>query len=108
MEARRCTSFSSANSATRDAYMSDVLRFFGVLNPPVLKAPLWNPTNNSVTLNWSASAGLNYQVQYKTNLSDPVWQTLGANVTATNISCTKVDATLAGSFQRFYRISLVN
>ena len=96
------------NSAVRDAYMSDVLRFFGVLAPPALKAPQWNPTNNTLTLVWNANAGLTYRVQFKTNLTDVVWQTLGADVTATNTSCTRIDNTTSGDAQRFYRIFLVN
>ncbi len=96
------------NSAVRDAYMSDVLRFFGVLDPPTLKAPQWNPTNNTVTLVWNANAGLNYRIQFKTNLTDLVWQTLGADVTATNTACTRIDNTTSGDAQRFYRIFLVN
>jgi len=96
------------NSAVRDAYMSDVLRFFGVLSPPVLARPTINLSNSSVTLNWTANAGLVYRVQYKTNLTDSVWQTLGADVTATNTMGFKVDTGLTGVPQRFYRIELVN
>ena len=32
--------------AARDAYMSDVLRFFNVLSPPALLAPVINPAGN--------------------------------------------------------------
>ena len=35
----------------------------------------------SVTLGWSAVAGRTYTVQYKDNLDDPVWQTLGGTPT---------------------------
>jgi D-alanyl-D-alanine carboxypeptidase len=96
------------NSAARDAYMSDVLRFFGVLSPPSLARPQFDVAYGSITLNWSASAGLMYRVQYKTNLSDTDWQTLGSDVTATNTSVFKVDSGLAGAPQRFYRVLLVN
>jgi D-alanyl-D-alanine carboxypeptidase len=96
------------NAAVRDAYMSDVLRFFGVLPAPALGQPLLNLAGGSITLNWTASAGLVYRVQYKTDLSDPVWQTLGADVTATNTTAFKMDTGLVGVPQRFYRILLVN
>jgi D-alanyl-D-alanine carboxypeptidase len=96
------------NSATRDAYLSDVLRFFGVLEPPTLKVPQWNLTNNNLTLSWNASAGLTYRVQFKTNLNDVLWQTLGTDVTATSTTCSKLDNSSPGDPQRFYRISLVN
>src|SRR5207248_2052310 len=53
------------NSAVRDAYMSDILRFFGVLDPPALLPVQVNPTNNTITLTWTASAGLVYRIQFK-------------------------------------------
>jgi D-alanyl-D-alanine carboxypeptidase len=95
------------SSAVRDACMSDILRFFNLVPPPQLMPAQFNASNNSLTLNWTANAGLIYRVQYKTNLSDPVWQTLGSDVTATNTTGTKIDFPLNAG-QRFYRISLVN
>jgi D-alanyl-D-alanine carboxypeptidase len=94
------------NSAVRDAYMSDVLRFFGLIPAPALSPPVINPVTGSVILSWSASAGLIYRVQFKTNLSDLIWQTLGPDVTATNTSAVKVDVVPAS--QRLYRVMLVN
>lgn len=94
------------NSSVRDAYISDVLRFFGVIPAPVLSPPVVNPAAGTVTLTWTASAGLVYRVQYQTNLSDTVWQTLGTDVTATNTSAVKIDGALTS--QRFYRVMLIN
>jgi hypothetical protein len=94
------------NAAVRDAYMSDVLRFFGVLDPPRLLPAQLNPTNSTLTLNWTASAGLAYRVQFTTNLFDASWQNLGSDVTATNIIATKIDPSPMG--QRFYRVLLLN
>ncbi len=96
------------NSAARDACMSDVLRFFGVLAPPNLLPLQADVTNHAVTLTWSTSAGLNYRVQFKTNLTDATWQNLGSDVTATNITAMKTDAGLGSAPQRFYRVQLVN
>jgi D-alanyl-D-alanine carboxypeptidase len=96
------------NSAVRDAYMSDVLRFFGVLPKPMLLPPVLNRTNNSVALTWTTSAGLTYRVQYKTNLTDATWQTLGSDVTATNLTAAKTDSSFGSVPRRFYRILLVN
>ncbi len=31
------------------------------------------PANSTVSLTWPAAPGRNYQIQYKTNLNDPVW-----------------------------------
>jgi hypothetical protein len=85
-----------------------VLRFFGVLDPPTLLPVLVNPASNTVTLTWTASAGLVYRVQYKNNLSDSNWQTLGSDVTATSTTATKTDSFVGSASQRFYRILLVN
>jgi D-alanyl-D-alanine carboxypeptidase len=96
------------NSAVRDAYMSDVLRFFGVLDPPALRPAQFNPTNHTLTLTWTASAGLRYRVQYKTNLSAPAWLTLGADVTATSTTAAQSDSALGNAPPRFYRVMLVD
>ena len=96
------------NSAVRDAYMSDVLRFFGVLGPPALLPAQVNLASHTLTLTWTASAGLTYRVQYKTNLLDSTWQTLGSDVTATNTTAVQGDSALGTAPQRFYRVLLVN
>ncbi len=96
------------NTAVRAAYLSDVLRWFGVLPLPQLQQPQFNVTNNSLTLTWTASAGLRYRVQFKTNLTDAGWQTLSADVTATNIAASQVDAAVGSAPQRFYRVQLLD
>ena len=88
--------------------MSDVLKFFGVLPSPQLGQLQIDPDSGLITLNWTASAGLTYRVQFKTNLSDSIWQTLGTDVTATNTIAFKVDGSASGASQRFYRILLLN
>ena len=87
--------------------MSDVLRFFGVLPPPALRPAVVNSASGSVTLTWSASAGLTYRVEYKTNLTDAIWQTLSPDITATNTTVVKTDSSDTAP-RRFYRIRLVN
>ena len=96
------------NSAVRDAYMSDVLRFFGVLDSPALLPAQVDPVGDTLTLTWTASAGLKYRVQYKTNLSAPTWQTLGPDVVATNTAAVQADPTVGNAPQRFYRVLLVD
>jgi hypothetical protein len=96
------------NSAARDAHMSDALRFFGVLPPPAITQAQFNPGANIFTVIWSASAGLNYRLQFKTNLNDAAWQNLAGDVTATNTTAFKIDALPANTPQRFYRVTLVN
>src|ERR1017187_2128841 len=39
--------------------------------------------NSTVTLTWPAVMGKSYQIQYKTNLNDPVWLTAPGNVSVT-------------------------
>ena len=94
------------NSAARDAYMSDVLRFFSLIDPPrVLFSPV-NLASNTITLNWSSSAGLKYRVQVCTNLVQTNWSNLAPDVTATNLVSSKTDS--LGSGQKFYRVVLLN
>jgi len=96
------------SAAARDAYMSDVLRFFGVLDPPALLPAQVDPAGDTLTLSWTASAGLKYRVQYTTNLGAPAWQDLGSDVLATNTTAAQSDSTAGSAPQRFYRILLVN
>jgi hypothetical protein len=54
---------------------------------------------------WSTAPGWTYQVQYKTNLSQPGWLNLGSAMVATNAAMTAADATTNSS--RFYRAVLL-
>ena len=96
------------NSVVREAYMSDVLRFFGVLDPPQLLPLQMNLAGNTATLTWTAAAGLKYRVQLKTNLNDAGWQDLPGDVTATNTMAAKTETLPPGVPQRFYRVLLVD
>jgi hypothetical protein len=96
------------NSAVRTAYMSDVLRFFGVLDPPGLLPAQINPIDHSLKLSWTASEGLRYRVQFTTNLAFPAWQTVGADVTATNTTAMQTDPSPGSGAARFYRVLLVD
>jgi len=70
-----------------------------IVAPPVLQA--MTQTDGTITLAWSATAGQTYQVQYKTDLTQPDWTNLLA-VTATNSTAAASDV-LNSSPQRFYR-----
>jgi uncharacterized repeat protein (TIGR03803 family) len=59
-----------------------------------------------VTFSWSAVAGRNYQVQFKTNLNQAVWSNLSAPLEATNATASASDLLAAGR-QRFYRVVLL-
>jgi hypothetical protein len=47
-------------------------------------------------------------VQFKHTLSDPDWQTLGSDITATNTTASGSDPRFGGMPQRFYRILVVH
>jgi hypothetical protein len=60
-------------------------------------------SSNTVRLGWTALAGLQYQVQYRTNLTQGSWVNSGGLVTATNMIMIIPDVVGTNS-QRFYRI----
>ena len=60
----------------------------------------------SVTITWSTVTNRDYQVQYKTNLSDASWQN-GAMVTTTNNTTTTFTESIGTNSRRFYRIALL-
>jgi len=55
-----------------------------------------------INLNWQAEAGKTYQVQFKNDLNEPVWQDAGDPIT-NYPSATFTDTTGTASV-RFYRI----
>jgi hypothetical protein len=59
----------------------------------------------SIMFTWSAFSGIQYQVQYQTNLTQTNWINLGSPVTATNGTLTGSDVITSGP-QRYYRIEL--
>ncbi|MDB6110509.1 MAG: spore coat protein CotH, partial [Pedosphaera sp.] len=59
------------------------------------------------TLVWEAVPGVNYQLQYKTNLADGSWTDLSPGVLATNSSVSFTNA-INGDPQRFYRLLRTN
>jgi len=63
-------------------------------------------SNGLVTLIWSATPGLSYQVQYSTDLTQTNWSTLGVPMLATNSALTAIDG-IGADPQRFYRVALL-
>jgi hypothetical protein len=53
---------------------------------------------------WTATAGKTYRVQHKAGLNQMNWSNLPGDVTATGTTASKVDNTLGGATQRFYRV----
>jgi uncharacterized repeat protein (TIGR03803 family) len=60
-------------------------------------------TGATLTLTWSATVGQNYQMLFKTNLDQTIWNNLNNSIIATNPIMTTFDAT-GPDPQRFYRI----
>ncbi len=73
-----------------------------VLSP--LRLQMVRQTGDLVTISWSAVAGRNYQVQYKTALSQSDWLNLGSPLTAVSSTLSVTDA-IGQNSQRFYRIA---
>ncbi|HTB85803.1 MAG TPA: hypothetical protein VK742_19320 [Candidatus Sulfotelmatobacter sp.] len=81
----------------------------GSTNPPVLNIgqtiymPGSGQTSPSPTLNWVAAPGITYQVLFKDNLTDPVWQILNGTITITGNAARAVDLS-PNPVHRFYQI----
>lgn len=78
-----------------------------ILNPPAPVIQSVTATNSDVFVQWSAVAGGEYRLQYKTNLDQPGWINLGfAPITATNSLVITSDSA-PSDMQRFYRAVLL-
>jgi D-alanyl-D-alanine carboxypeptidase/D-alanyl-D-alanine-endopeptidase (penicillin-binding protein 4) len=91
-------------TATRQAIDNAVALFGG---PFRVVPPQVSWSDSAVTFTWPASPGHSYRVQFKNTLSDPAWQPLGSDITATGMTAAGSDPGFGGAPQRFYRIWLV-
>ena len=65
-----------------------------------------NISGGNLQFGWNSLAGLNYEIQFTTNLSPANWQTLANRTASTNV-CSLADTNLVnGDSQRFYRLVL--
>ena len=71
---------------------------------PLIQLAALNVTDTSVTLSWNAVAGRTYRLQTKSDLSEPTWTDVAGDITADATTATKVDGTISGAQQRYYRI----
>lgn len=69
---------------------------------PLISGTIAGAGTASATISWSSVNGVNYQVQYKTNLTQTNWIVLG-NVTASGTTAS-INDTTGPSRQRFYRV----
>jgi len=63
-------------------------------------------SGGNVTINWSAVAGGNYQVQFKPDLNETNWNNLSEIVPATGSTAAKTDTSAPGT-QRYYQVVLL-
>jgi hypothetical protein len=63
-------------------------------------------SNASVLIAWSAISGQSYRLQSKTNLTDPTWNDLSPDVTASGPTASGSDASGTDA-QRFYRVRVL-
>jgi hypothetical protein len=79
---------------------------FFMLAPVAANAVSITPTINgsNIQLSFPTQVGFNYTIQYKHNLTDPSWTTLGSAVPG-NGSTRSVNDSASGG-QRFYRLSI--
>ena len=85
--------------------LADTKSFRIVVAPPPLIESILS-TNGNVTIHWSAIAGENYRVQFKSDLNETTWNILSGTITATGSTATNTDTSVSGN-QRYYRVVLV-
>jgi hypothetical protein len=73
-------------------------------NAPFIGQIIFVPASaQNPVLSWPAVAGKTYQVQYKNNLNDAIWQNMNGSVTVVSNRASATDPVPSPS-QRFYRI----
>lgn len=65
------------------------------------------PSDGPVQVFWSAVPGKTYRVQFKASPADPTWNDLAGDVTATDATGVKEDASVGAAPERYYRVLLV-
>jgi regulation of enolase protein 1 (concanavalin A-like superfamily) len=81
----------------------DNVSFSATVTPPAVSA---QNSGTNILLNWTGIAGENYQLQYKTNLTDAVWTPIGNPISGTG--ALTITNNLGASPQGFYRLQLSN
>ena len=104
--------FATDTNTTLELRAENIAGYFGVDDISATPIPAPNiqasaAGGKGLQLSWLAATGLVYQVQYKTDLSQPGWINLGGSFVATNYASSLLDASAARSTrQRFYRVTL--
>ncbi len=89
-----------------DTYNQTIRAGTAISLPPVRPELTGLRVGTNFFLNWSATIGLDYQVQFKTNLLSGAWVNLGPVLPAFNSVMSLVD-TVGTSGQKFYRVLTV-
>ena len=85
----------------------DNLSFSASASPVLDPVPLTpQVAGRSLILSWASFAGQSYQIQFKNNLTDPLWQPSGASILGTG-SPISVTNDLSTPTQRFFRVSII-
>jgi hypothetical protein len=74
---------------------------------PELLIAVTSVSVDSVTLSWPAVPGSTYRVQYKNQLTAAVWTDLAGDVVAAGPAASKVDNSVGGLPERFYRVTVL-
>jgi len=61
---------------------------------------------DTVVIVWNSEPGRRYRIQYKREVTAPIWTELPGVITATGNTSTTTDTTVAGEPRRFYRVAL--
>jgi YD repeat-containing protein len=92
--------------------MSDLAEFLAGTSPvdrtSLLKVTrVLTQTGVSATIEWAAVAGKTYRVQYKDALDLSQWNNLSGDIPANGTAASKLDNTVAGRVQRYYRVIVI-
>ena len=86
----------------------DNLNFSANITPPSTPIPLnIQISGTSLLLAWPTIEGQTYQLEYKTDLTDPTWTPLGNPMTGTGGTLTTTN-NLGSASQLFFRLQVVN
>jgi hypothetical protein len=85
--------------------LSDEKSFTITVVGPVAPFSLTSPTlaAGKFSFTWGTQAGKNYQAQYKTNLNDPVWLSLGGQIMGDGTPVSVTNA-VGSENRRFFRV----
>jgi uncharacterized repeat protein (TIGR01451 family) len=64
-------------------------------------------TNSMATVTWTATAGVTYRLQFRSNAQNSAWTNVPGDVTASGVTASKDDV-VGTTNQRFYRIMIVH